>query len=64
MPDKVIPIPVIEQANPVKDIIIASCNVIKGRLDPNVLKAAMTELVARWPVLGSRMAKDTKASDI
>ncbi|KIY66900.1 hypothetical protein CYLTODRAFT_422984 [Cylindrobasidium torrendii FP15055 ss-10] len=60
MPDKVIPIPIIEQGNPVKDIIIASCNVVKGRLDPDVLKAAMTELVSRWPVLGSRMAKNTK----
>ncbi len=59
-PDKILPIPLMEQSNPVYDLLIDSCMIIEGQLQPNVLRDALTELVNRWPILGSRVARNKK----
>ncbi|KAF9017975.1 hypothetical protein BDZ89DRAFT_1140296 [Hymenopellis radicata] len=59
-PDKILPIPLMEQSNPVYDLLIDSCLIVSGQIQPNVLRDALTELVNRWPILGSRVARNRK----
>ncbi|KIY63970.1 hypothetical protein CYLTODRAFT_493506 [Cylindrobasidium torrendii FP15055 ss-10] len=53
--DRIVHLPILDQPYPARDIIVSSCNVARGRLRPDQLRAALDELVGRWPILTSRV---------
>ncbi|KAF9027404.1 hypothetical protein BDZ89DRAFT_808628 [Hymenopellis radicata] len=60
--DKIIPIPLHEQNPSMGNIVINVGLVVRGRLDPERLKDALTTLIVKhWPELGARLRKDDKA---
>lgn len=55
--DLVLEIPVMEQSYPIDEIIITTCLLVSGKLDTTIVHHALSELVQRWPVLGSRIRR-------
>lgn len=60
MAGAIIPLPLTDQASPARDIIIQTCLIVAGRLDPQVLIKALATLVNKWPILGSRLVRNKK----
>ena len=58
MADAVVPLLLTDQAVPARDIIILTCLIVAGRLQPEVLKKALRNLVDKWPRLGSRLVRN------
>lgn len=60
MADQIIPIPIMEQSCPNNETILSIGLIVCGRLNPDVLRNALTELVDRWRILGSRIVRNKK----
>lgn len=60
MTDTIVPIPVENEASPINEVISTACLIVAGRLDPEILRAALEKLVGLWPKLGARFVKNKK----
>ena len=58
MADAVVPLLLTDQGNPARRLIIRTCLIVTGRLDPHVLRKALAKLVDKWPRLGSRLVRN------